>query len=348
MMTTTHLFSEYVLPGDMRLKNRLVMAPMTRCFADGKLAPTDATLSYYQARAEAGMIVTEATMIEPRAQGYPGTPGIYSDVQVSAWVRVVDAVHEAGGRIFCQLWHTGRMAHSFYTGKRPLAPSAVGMKGPLPRAADLSYEMPLEMEVSDIEKIQTCYVEAARNAMKAGFDGVELHGANGYLIDQFLHQQTNQRTDDYGGNALNRARFALEVIDKTIAEAGAYRVGLRLSPQAYINLDYTLGDEETFDYLLEQLNTRQLAYVHVAAFDAQQHYDYLGGRPVDYIRKRYTGTVIGCGGYSPASAEREIHDRKIDLVAFGRPFIANPDLLSQIRNDEEPLPYDESMLQSLR
>lgn len=140
----------------------------------------------------------------------------------------------------------------------------------------------------------------------------------------------------------------MEVLDKTIAAAGAYRVGIRLSPQAYINLDYTPGDEETFNYLLEQLNTRRLAYVHVAAFDAQQHYDYLGGRPVDYVRKHYTGTVIGCGGYTPMSAENEIHDRRMDLVAFGRPFIANPDLPGRIRNDEEALPYDESMLQSLR
>lgn len=347
-MTIVHLLSEYDLPGDVRLKNRLVMAPMTRCFADDKLAPTDATRSYYQARANAGLIITEATLIEPRAQGYPQTPGIYSDVQIRAWASVTDAVHEAGGRIFCQLWHTGRMAHSFYTGERPLAPSAVGMKGPLPRAADLSYEVPREMDVSDIETIQVGYVEAARNAMKAGFDGVELHGANGYLIDQFLHQQTNQRTDDYGGSASDRARFALEVVDMTIAAVGPYRLGIRLSPQAYINLDYAAGDEETFDYLIDQLNPRQLAYVHVAAFDAEQRYDYLGGRPVDYVRKRYAGTVIGCGGYTPASAEHEIHHRRADLVAFGRPFIANPDLAGLIRHEEEPLPYDESMLKTLR
>ena len=347
-MAFTHLFSKYMLPGNMSLKNRLVMAPMTRCFADDELAPTEAMLSYYQARSDMGLIVTEATMIEPQAQAYPHTPGIYSDKQIRAWARVVDAVHEAGGRIFCQLWHTGRMAHSHYTGKRPMAPSAVGMEGPLPRAPDLSYEIPLEMEVSDIEKIQTYYVDAARNAIKAGFDGVELHGANGYLMDQFLHQQTNQRTDDYGGNPVNRSRFVLEVIDKTIAAVSSYRVGIRLSPQAYINLDYTSGDEETFNYLLEQLNLRQLAYVHVAAFDAQQRYDYLGGRPVDYVRKNYTGTVIGCGGYTPVSAEIEIHNRRIHLVAFGRSLIANPDLPSQIRNGEKLLPYDESMLQSLR
>lgn len=341
------LMSAYVLPGGMSLQNRMVMAPMTRCFADDELAPTDATVSYYRKRAEAGLIVTEATLIEPRAQGYPHTPGIYSDRQIQAWSRVTGSVHEAGGRIFCQLWHTGRMAHSFYTGTRPLAPSAVGMQGPLPRARDLVYERPLAMEVSDIEAIQMYYVEAARNAIEAGFDGVELHGANGYLIDQFLHQQTNQRNDDYGGSPANRSRFALDVVDKIIAEVGAYRVGIRLSPQAYINLEYMPGDEKTFDYLLQQLNTRQLAYVHVAAFEAKQQYDYLDGRPVDYVRKRYTGTVIGCGGFTPGSAEKAIQGQRLDLVAFGRPFIANPDLPGRIRNGEEALLYDESMLQSL-
>ncbi len=346
-MMANGLMSTYVLPGGMSLRNRILMAPMTRCFADDGLAPTDATVSYYRKRAEAGLIVTEATMIEHRAQGYPHTPGIYSDRQIHAWSRVSDAVHEAGGRIFCQLWHTGRMAHSHYTGARPLAPSAVGMNGPLPRARDLVYERPLAMGMSDIEATQMYYAEAARNAIEAGFDGVELHGANGYLIDQFLHQQTNQRDDDYGGSAVNRCRFALEVVDKTIAAVGAYRVGIRLSPQAYINLDYTPGDEKTFDYLLQQLNTRLLAYVHVAAFDAQQQYDYLGGRPVDYVRKRYTGTVIGCGGFTPALAEKAIQDRRLDLVAFGRPFIANPDLVVLIRHQKEPLPYNESMLQNL-
>ena len=347
-MAKHQLCSEYVLPGEVKLKNRLVMAPMTRCFADDKLSPTQATQRYYQARAEAGLIITEATMIEPRAQGYPGTPGIYSETQIHAWARVVDAVHKADGRIFCQLWHTGRMAHSHYTGQQPIAPSAISMKGALPRAPELSYEVPLEMKMPDIEKIQTNYAEAAKNAIKAGFDGVELHGANGYLIDQFLHQQTNQRTDDYGGNTENRARFALEVVDKTISAVGAYRVGIRRSPQAYINLDYTPDDEKTFDYLIDQLNQRKLAYIHAAAFDAQQRYEYLGGRPVDYLRKRYNGCMISCGSYTPASAEQEIHDQRTDLVAFGRPFIANPNLPEKIRHHEELLPYDETMLQSLR
>ncbi len=320
---------------------------MTRCFADDDLVPTTDMMNYYRARADVGLIVTEATLIEPQAQGYPRTPGIYTDEQVHGWARVVHAVHVAGGRIFCQLWHTGRMAHSHYTGCRPVAPSAVGLEGPLPRASDLCYEIPRDMDTADRERIVSRYAEAARNAMNAGFDGVELHGANGYLIDQFLHQQTNRRTDDYGGDPVNRARFALEVVDGVIAAVGPYRVAIRLSPQAYVNLDYTPGDEETFDYLLEQLGRRQLAYVHVAAFDAQQCYDYLGGRPVDYVRDRYDGTVMGCGGYTPASAEADLGGQRLDLVAFGRPFIANPDLVGLIRAAGKPLPYDESMLGSL-
>ncbi|WP_456445879.1 alkene reductase [Thiolapillus sp.] len=347
-MAFSQLFSSYSLPGGLALKNRLVMAPMTRCFADDGLAPTPTMADYYRARADAGLIVTEATLIEPEAQGYPGTPGIYTERQVSAWAQVVDAVHSAGGRIFCQLWHTGRMAHSHYTGSRPVAPSPVGMDGPLPRAADLSYEVPRALEMDDIEKLLEAYAKAARNAMEAGFDGIELHGANGYLIDQFLHQQTNRRTDAYGGSPVKRARFALETLDHVISATGSYPVGIRLSPQAYINLEYTSGDEDTFDYLLAQLGRKELAYVHVAAFDGQQRYDYLGGRPVDFVRKRYRGTVIGSGGYSPDSAEADLKQGTVDLVAFGRPFIANPDLVRLIRNGGDLLPYEEAMLGSLK
>ncbi|HFD81200.1 MAG TPA: alkene reductase [Gammaproteobacteria bacterium] len=323
------------------------MAPMTRCFADERLVPTPDMASYYAARADAGLVITEATLIEPQAQGYPRTPGIYTVDQVGGWRAVVDAVHAAGGRIFCQLWHTGRMAHSHYTGSRPLAPSAVALDGPLPRAPGLRYEEPGILEAADIERLVAQYAGAARNAMEAGFDGVELHAANGYLVDQFLHQQTNRRTDDYGGTPENRARFALEVIDGLIATVGPYRAAIRLSPQAYVNLEYTPGDEATFDYLLEELDRRALGYVHVAAFDAGQCYDYLGGRPVDYVRRRYGGTLIGCGGYTPDSAEADLDSQSLDLAAFGRSFIANPDLAARVRSGAELSPYDESLLQSL-
>ena len=346
-MDESMLLSEYELPGGLVLNNRIVMAPMTRCFADADLAPIPASVDYYRARAGAGMIVTEATLIAPEAQGYPGTPGIYSNVQIAAWKRVVDAVHEAGGRIFCQLWHTGRLAHSHYTGTRPMAPSAVAMEGTLPRAPGLRYEEPRAMNAGDIARVQAEFAEAARNAMQAGFDGVELHGANGYLVDQFLHQQTNRRSDEYGGTPENRARFALEVVDRLLSAIGPYRVGIRLSPQAYVNLEYVAGDEATFDHLLDALNQRRLAYVHGAAFDGSQHYDYLGGRPVDFVRGRYTGTVIGCGGYTPETAEADLRERRIDLTAFGRSFIANPDLVGRIRSGSSLSPYEEKLLTRL-
>ena len=346
-MNESLLLSEYKLPGGLELNNRIVMAPMTRCFADADLAPIPATVDYYRARADAGLIVTEATLIASEAQGYPGTPGIYSNVQIAAWKQVVDAVHKADGRIFCQLWHTGRLAHSHYTGSHPLAPSAVALEGSLPRARGLSYETPRAMDTADIARVQAQYAKAAQNAMQAGFDGVELHGANGYLIDQFLHQQTNQRSDEYGGTPENRARFALEVIDRLLSAIGPYRVGIRLSPQAYVNLEYVAGDEAAFDYLLEALNQRPLAYVHVAAFDGSQRYDYLGGRPVDYVRERYAGTVIGCGGYTAETAENDLRERRIDLAAFGRSFIANPDLVSRIRSGSPLSAYDEKLLTRL-
>ena len=346
-MDESLLLSEYELPGGLALNNRIVMAPMTRCFADADLAPIPASVDYYRPRADAGLIVTEATLIAPEAQGYPGTPGIYSNVQIAAWKRVVDGVHEAGGRIYCQLWHTGRLAHSHYTGTRPLAPSAVAMEGTLPRAHGLRYEEPQAMDAGDIARVQAEYAKAAQNAMQAGFDGVELHGANGYLIDQFLHQQTNRRSDEYGGTAENRARFALEVIDRLLSGIGPYRVGIRLSPQAYVNLKYVAGDEAAFDYLLEALNQRPMAYVHVATFDGNQQYDYLGGRPLDYARERYAGTIIGCGGYTAETAENDLCQRRIDLSAFGRSFIANPDLVGRIRSGSPLSAYNEKLLTRL-
>lgn len=338
------LLSSYTLAGDLVLKNRIVMAPMTRCFADADLSPTAQMAAYYASRAEAGLIVTEATLIAPDAQGYPLTPGIYSARQTEAWKAVTAAVHDRGGRIFCQLWHTGRLAHSHYTGCQPLAPSSVGYPATVPRAVGLVYETPRALPLDEINSIIAKYAQAACNAMEARFDGVEIHGANGYLIDQFLHQQTNRRDDRYGGRPDNRARFALEVVDAVAAAIGSNRTGLRLSPQAYINLDYTEGDELAFAWLLEQLSCRDILYVHLGAFDTKQFYSYLGGTPLNYLRRHYSGTLIGCGGYNPDSAEDALDNWELDLVAFGHPFIANPDLVWKIRSGDKPEAFDESML----
>jgi N-ethylmaleimide reductase len=342
--TSSALLAPFALARDLFLTNRIVMAPMTRCFADDHLAPTERTATYYARRADAGLIISEAVLITPLAQGYPRTPGIYTEQQVAGWRKVTDAVHRRGGHIFCQLWHTGRLSHSHYTGQPPSAPSDVACEGPLPRAAGLFYETPVPFSSDALESTIAAYGRAARNAGRAGFDGVEIHGANGYLIDQFLRQQTNRRDDSYGPDAEGRARFALDVVDNVIAEIGNTRTAIRLSPQAYVNLDYTDGDEDAYALLLTQLNARDPAYVHVSAFDASLEYDYLNGTPLDYIRSRYSGTVIGCGSLSPATAEHAMNQGRLDLAAFGRPFIANPDLVEKIRRAMVPEPFDETML----
>jgi len=346
-MKYRELLSGFSLSNSLVLKNRIVMAPMTRCFSDEDLAPTGDMAKYYAGRAGAGLIITEATLIDPQGQGYPRTPGIYSRKQIDAWKKVTAAVHDNGGHIFCQLWHTGRMAHSSYTGSQPVAPSSIGLEGPLPRAPGLHYEVPRTLDREEIGELVELYARAASHAIEAGFDGVEIHAANGYLIDQFLHQQTNQRSDEYGADAENRSRFALQVVDAVAAVTRPHRTAIRLSPQAYVNLEYTEGDEATFDVLLQALNERLLAYVHVASFDADLGYEYLGGRPVDYVRRRYKGTVVGCGGFSPEAAESALADWQMNLVAFGRSFIANPDLVGKIRSGASLAAYEESLLGAL-
>lgn len=341
------LLSPVTLPNGFTLKNRIVMAPMTRCFADDALAPTRDMALYYRRRADAGLIVSEATIISPLAQGYPHTPGIYSARQVDGWRQVTDAVHERDGRIFCQLWHTGRLAHSHYTGQVPLAPDNVPMPGSVPRSAGLAYEVPRTLTEADIQQIVNEYAQAAHNAIDAGFDGVEIHAANGYLIDQFLRQQTNRRADRFGGTGENRARFALEVVAAVVSAIGSHCTALRLSPQAHVHVDYTLGDEDSYSFLLGRLTSRALAYIHIGAFDASLAYRYLGGTPVDYLRRHYAGPLVGCGGYSPDDAEQALSDWHIDLAAFGRAFIANPDLVQKLDRGVELTPYDESMLAGL-
>lgn len=341
------LLSPFSLSDELILNNRIVMAPMTRCFADDDLAPTEQAISYYARRADAGLIITEATLINPLAQGYPRTPGIYSAKQVAAWRKITYAVHERGGRIFCQLWHTGRLAHSHYTGHHPTAPSNVGLEGPVPRSPGLLYEVPRALTARAIEQLVRDYAVAACNAMDAGFDGVEIHGANGYLIDQFLRQQTNHRSDRYGGAGENRIRFPLEVVDAVGAAVGNQHTAIRLSPQAHINLEHTDGDEVTFMLLLNALETRSILYVHLGAFDASMTYPYLEGTPTGYLRRCYGGTIIGCGSFDPETAELALQDWQIDLAAFGRTFIANPDLVRRITTGQSLTRYDESMLATL-
>lgn len=342
------LLQPFELNQALTLRNRIVMAPMTRCMADDQLVPTDAMAAYYARRADAGLIITEGTIIRPDGQGYPNTPGIFSEAQVGGWRKVTEAVHERGGKIFVQLWHVGRVSHPFYlNGELPVAPSAVPLHGRVSRKKELEYGTPRALELSEIPEIVQAYATAAANARRAGFDGVEIHGANGYLVDQFLHYHTNRRSDAYGGTPENMARFALEVVDAIAEETTRERVGIRLSPGAYHYMEPDPRDPEVFRYLLAELSRRHIAYVHTGIFDDGMTFDYLDGSATAFLRKHFRGVVIGCGSYTPESAARAIANYEFDLIAFGRPFIANPDLVEKIQLGKPLKPYDVGMLKTL-
>ena len=345
------LFQPLRLTDALTLKNRIVVAPCTRNCAEPGLVPTAAAADYYAARAADGLIVTEATLIARDCQGYRDTPGIYSDAQIRGWRRVTERVHAAGGVIFSQLWHVGRLAHPYYTGVPPMGPSAVPTEGACHqvRGVALNYMPVRALDASEIGRLVSTYADAAQNAMAAGFDGVELHGGNGYLIDQFLRQITNRRIDRHGGRVEDRARFALEVVDAIAARIGAGRVAMRLSPAAYFGLmEHTPGDEDTLLHLLRGLNQRQLAYVHLALHEDRTEYAYLEGRASAFLRRHYQGTLIGNGGYAPADAAKAIDNREVDLAAFGRLFIANPDFVERLRHGSELRSYERSLLELFR
>lgn len=345
---TSNLFESYKLNDAITLNNRILMAPLTRCMADAELVPTEDMVAYYARRAEAGLIITEATIIRPDGQGYPNTPGIFTQAQIAGWRKVTDAVHVNGGKIFVQLWHTGRVAHPhFFGGGDVLAPSAQKIEGSVPRMRELTYVTPKPATLEDIQGLVRDYAKAAENAMEAGFDGVEIHGANGYLIDAFLHHDSNRRTDEYGGSPANMARFALEVVDAVIARIGKDRTGLRLSPGAYFNMATDSRDRAVFDYLLPELEKRDIAFVHIGIFDDSMEFDYLGGRASSYVRAHYGKTLVGVGSYSAQSASEAIAADKFDLIAIGRPFIANPDYVARVRASEELAPYSDEMLATL-
>ena len=336
------------LSDELTLQNRIVMAPMTRCMADDELCPTADTASYYARRAAAGLIITEATIITPSGQGYPHTPGIYTDAQEAAWRLVTDRVHEQGGTIFLQLWHVGRVSHPyFHDGALPVAPSEVPLSGRVNRMPDLEYGMPRALETAEVKGLVAAYGEAARRAKAAGFDGVEIHGANGYLIDQFLRAHSNRRTDEYGGSLEARAQFALEVIEAVTAVWGAGRVGIRLSPAAYLHNEYTEGDEETYRFLLHHKCLQELAYVHTGIFNDAVVYPYLNGTATTWLREEYAGNLIACGSYTPETAVQIVKQGMCNAVAFGRLFIANPDLVEKVTDGGDLCAYNESQLNTL-
>ncbi|MGY3572618.1 alkene reductase [Vibrio paucivorans] len=343
-----NLFQPYALNDTITLQNKILMAPLTRCMADENLVPTQQMADYYARRAESGLIISEAVIIRPDGQGYPNTPGLFSPEQINGWRTVTDAVHQKGGKIFAQLWHTGRVAHPhFFDGEFVLAPSAVAVDGTVPRMRELSYTVPKPASKEEIEQLVADYSQAAANAIDAGFDGVEIHGANGYLLDQFLHYSSNTRDDEFGGNPENMARFPLAVIDAISERIGEDKTALRLSPGAYFNMDPDTRDRQVFDHLLAQLELRNLAYLHVGIFDDSMEFEYLGGSASSYIRAHYSKTLVGVGSYSAETGSAAIEANKFDLLAIGRPFIANPDYVAKVKSGEALVEYSDEMLASL-
>ncbi|MDW3712976.1 MULTISPECIES: alkene reductase [unclassified Pseudomonas] len=339
-MTTRNLFQPTQL-GSLQLPNAVVMAPLTRqrSLQPGNI-PSELNATYYAQRASAGLIISEATQVCPEGQGYAWTPGIHSAEQVEGWKKVTRAVHDKGGRIVLQLWHVGRISHPLLQpgGVDPVAPSAIQAKADCyVQEADGSHHReptakPRALALDEIPGVVAAYAQGAANALRAGFDGVEVHAANGYLLDQFLCSGSNQRTDAYGGSAANRARLVLQVIDAVIATTGdSGRVGVRISPMGTFGDISDANPRETFGYLVEQLNSRNLAYLHI------NKPDWLGGTFEGFddllreLRDRYQGRIILAGGLDSGSAEQALASGLADAVAFGRPYIANPDLVERLR-----------------
>jgi 2,4-dienoyl-CoA reductase-like NADH-dependent reductase (Old Yellow Enzyme family) len=340
------LFEKYNLNKTIDLQNRIVMAPMTRCAADDNLVPTEDMVKYYEKRADTGLIIAEATLISKEAQGYPNQPGIFTQKQINGWKKITSKVHKKGAKIFSQIFHAGRLSHSIYTDQQPTAPSAVQFNERMPRS-ELMYEKPKELTNKEIKLLIQEFTQAASNSIKADFDGVEIHAANGYILDQFLHQDTNRRNDEYGGTPENSARIILEIIDNLIAKIGKDRVGLRISPYSYLHMKHTDGDEKISTYLLKEVEKRNIAYVHTGTYDDNEIIDYLDGKVSEYIRNNYNGIVIANGSYSAKEGNDFLKNNKFDLFAIGRSFIANPDLISKLKNNEKLVSYDSSMLNTL-
>lgn len=312
--------------GALTLPNRIVMAPLTRSRAGESRVPNDLMREYYTQRATAGLILTEATSVSPLGVGYAGTPGIWSGEQVAGWKKITKAVHKAGGRIFLQLWHVGRISDPiFLDGKLPVAPSAIQPKGHVSLVRPQKpYVTPRALETSEVSAIVEEYRRGAENAKAAGFDGVEVHGANGYLPDQFLQDSTNKRTDRYGGSVENRARFMLEVTDAVTSVWGADRVGVHLSPRAD---SHDMGDSDlrsTFTYLARELGRRKLAFLFLREHQGP-------GKLGDAIKEAFGGVVIANEKLQKPEAEKLLASGVADAVSFGQLFIANPDLVRRLR-----------------
>lgn len=333
-----HLLQSFELK-DLSLKNRVVMAPMTRARAGVERMPNALMAEYYAQRSGAGLIISEGTTISTQANGWTQTPGIYTAEQTQAWRQVVDAVHAKDTPIFLQLWHTGRASHSSFhaNGELPVAPSAVKIEGTEAHTPNgkQPFETPRALSIEEVPQVVEQYRQAAANAKAAGFDGVEIHGANGYIIDEFLQTKTNHRNDRYGGSIKNRYRFLKEVVEAVLTVWDAGRVGVRLSPNGSYNDMGSPDYRETFTYVIQQLNGYKLGYLHL--LDGLDFGFHELGEPMTIaeIRKIYDGTLIGNCGYDRQNAEQAIAAGDADLVAFGRSYISNPDLVARFANNWE-------------
>jgi N-ethylmaleimide reductase len=331
-MSSVNLFEPYKL-GRITLPNRAVMAPLTRNRAIAGFVPNPLAVEYYGQRASAGLLITEATQISQQGQGYQDTPGIYSKEQIEGWRKVTDRVHQRHGRIFLQLWHVGRVSHTSLqvNNGKPVAPSAIAAKTKTfvgNAFADTSE--PRALELGEIPGIIDDFKRGAANAIAAGFDGVEIHGANGYLLDQFAKDGANKRTDAYGGSIENRARLMLEVSKAVVAEVGAERSGIRLSPVTPANDVTDSNPQALFDYIVDGLNALQLVYIHVIEGATGGARDVA---PFNYrsLRNRFEGAYIGNNGYTLELANKVLEANEADLIAFGKLFLANPDLVERLK-----------------
>jgi len=332
-MSDATLFQPYPL-GPLTLANRIVMAPLTRNRAGEGLVPSPLASTYYAQRASAGLIITEATQVSAQAQGYQDTPGLYTQDQIDGWRTVTDAVHARGGHIFVQLWHVGRISHVDLQPGNAAPVSASALRAQTKTFVNNGFvdvSEPRALDIDELPAIVDDFRQAAANAIAAGFDGMEIHGANGYLLEQFIKDGANQRTDAYGGSVENRARLLLEVTAAVAREIGADRTGVRISPVSPANAISTVSDPQPqYDYIVDQLSALGIVYLHVVEGATGGPRDVA---PFDFdgLRRRFNGTYLANNGYDLQLASARVSEGRADLVAFGRPFISNPDLVERLK-----------------
>lgn len=336
------LFSPITI-GELELPNRIVMSPMTRIRAEEDCSPSERMVRYYAQRAAAGLIITEGTHPSPMGRGYTYPPGLHTEKQAAGWRKVTDAVHKAGGRIFVQLMHAGRVSHSSLLPDHalPVAPSAIPIYGEIHGfGGKFPFETPRALETEEIPVVVEEYRLAAELSIEAGFDGVELHAATGYLPNQFQVTGSNQRTDGYGGSLEGRTRFTMEVMDALCGVRGAHRVGIKIAPGFTINDMYDEDPAQTYTYLAQRLSSYGLAYLHVGYDSGYARGTPPAFNPIDLIRSVYNGTLLAVGGFTKTSGQAAIATGRADIIAYGRPFISNPDLVERFRIDAPLTPWD--------